>query len=445
MNCDIIIKDCTILTKDFEPLEHMSVAVGNTKILAVRPAGEVESEYEAPKVLEGTGKLLMPGFNDAHTHTCQQLLRGRTADEYPMIWTRFLVPFESNLTPEDVRVSADLHCLEMIKAGFTGFADAGGVHMDQVAEAVIDCGMRAAITKSTMDSGPAITDKMKESCEDNIRHTEELYKAYQGSGDGRVDIWFGIRQVMTCSPKLVQLVGEKAAEYHTGIHAHLCEHKDEVSFCLQNYKMRPAEFLDKMGVLGPNLLTAHNVLLSEHDITLMAEKDVKAVHCPRSNFSSHGFPKTPRMLECGMNIGIGCDGASNVGLDMFEEMRILKYGIVSFWGLPIFDPVAMPMKTLLKMGTIGGAVAMGHGDDFGTIEEGKKADMILVDIHQPHLYPSQNTVNTLVAAGRGSDVTDSIINGKLIMENRQVLTIDEEKVLRDSQQHMREIVKRAGI
>lgn len=445
MNCDIIISDCSVLSKDFEILEHRSVAIGDTRILAVRPAGEVEQRYEADEVLDGSGKLLMPGFNDGHTHTCQQLLRGRTADEYPMIWTRFLVPFESSLTPEDVRVSADLHCLEMIKAGFTGFADAGGVHMDQVAEAVIASGMRAALTKSTMDSGPAITDRMKESCEDNIRHTEELYRAYQGSGDGRVDIWFGIRQVMTCSPKLVRMVGEKAAEYHTGIHAHLCEHKDEVSFCLQNYRMRPAEFLNEMGVLGPNLLTAHNVLLSEHDITLMAEKQVKVIHCPRSNFSNHGFPKTPRMLECGINIGIGCDGASAVSLDMFEELRILKHGIVSYWGLPVFDPVVLPMKELLKMATIGGAVAMGHGDEIGTVEEGKLADLILVNIRQPHLYPTQNLCNTLVAAGRGSDVTDSIINGRLVMKDRQVLTIDEEKVLADSAQHMEEIVRRAGI
>lgn len=445
MNCDILIRDCSVLTEEFTVVEHRSVAIGDTRILAIGSVEELEQTYHAAQILDGKGKLLMPGFNDGHTHTCQQLLRGRTTDEYPMIWTRFLVPFESSLTPEDVRVSADLHCLEMIKAGFTGFADSGGVHMDQVAEAVIASGMRAAIAKSTMDIGPAITDKMKESCADNIRHTEELYRAYQGKGGGRVDIWFGIRQVMTCSQELVRAVGEKAAEYHTGIHAHLCEHKDEVSFCLQNYKMRPAEFLDAMGVLGPNLLTAHNVLLSEHDITIMAEKDVKVIHCPRSNFSNHGFPKTPRMMECGMNIGIGCDGASNVALDMFEELRILKHGIQSFWGLPIFDPVVMPTKELLKMATLGGAVAMGHGDEVGTIAVGKKADVILMDIHQPHLFPSQRLTNTLVSAGRGSDITDSIIDGKLVMKDRQVLTIDEEKVLADSQRHMEEIIRRAGI
>lgn len=441
--CDILIRNCKVLTEEYTILDNMAVAIADTKIAAIEP--DNTCSYEGRETINAKGNLLMPGFVDGHTHTCQQLLRGRTADEYPMIWTRFLVPFESSLTPKDVRISSQLSCLEMIKAGFTAFADAGGVHMNEVAESVIESGMRAAICRSSMDMGSAITDCMKESTEDVIRHTEELYRAYQGSGDGRVDIWFGIRQVMTCSPELVRLTGEKAREYHTGIHAHLCEHKDEVSFCLQNYRKRPAEFLDEMGVLGPNLLTAHNVTLSEHDITLMAERDVKVIHCPRANLSNHGFPKTPRILECGINVGIGCDGASNVSLDMFDEMRVLKNGTIAFWGLPVFDPVVLPTHSLLRMSSQGGATAIGHGDELGSIEVGKKADVILMNIHQPHLYPTQNLPNSLIASGNGHDITDSIINGKIVMRDRQVLTLDEEKILADSAQCMEEVVKRAGI
>ncbi len=187
----------------------------------------------------------MPGFVDAHTHTCQQLLRGRLADEYPMIWTRFLVPFESTLTPDDVYWSAKLACLEMIRSGTTSFADSGGVHMHRAADAVIESGMRAAIARSTMDMGGEICSAMKESAEDAIARTEELYRNYHGAGDGRVEIWFALRQVMTCSPELVRRTAEKAAEYSTGIHAHLCEHRDEVRFCLERYRKRPAEFLTK--------------------------------------------------------------------------------------------------------------------------------------------------------------------------------------------------------
>lgn len=445
MNCDLIIKNCFLLTSDFNVIEEQGIAINNSKILEIGDAIYISEKYKATTVVDGKGKLAMPGLIDAHTHTCQQLLRGRTMDEYPMIWTRFLVPFESNLTPDDVYHSARLSCLEMIKSGTTAFADSGGVHMHRVADAVIESGMRAAIAKSTMDMGNVIADPMKETPEEAIKATEELYRGYQGKGDGRVDIWFGIRQVMTCSPKLVRMIGEKAKEYSTGIHAHLCEHKDEVSFCLQNYKQRPVEFLDDMGVLGPNLLTAHNVVLSEGDLTLLKEKDVKVIHCPRSNFSSHGFPKTPRMLEMGISVGLGSDGAAQSSLSLFDEIKVFHSGIRAFWGLPYFDPVVLTAKELIKMVTLGGAKALQLEDKIGTIEAGKKADIILIDIDKPHILPTHNILKTLVGAVGAHDVNDVIIDGKLVMKNREVLTLDEEEILYNSKRRMESITSRAGI
>ncbi len=444
MKCDILIKNCQILNPDFTISEDCSVAITNTLIAEIGNIKEMEEKYEPKEIIQGKGKLLMPGFVDGHTHTCQQLLRGRVSDEYPMVWTRFLVPFESNLTPEDSYVSAQLSCLEMIKSGTTAFADSGGVHMHRVADAVIESGMRAAIAKSTMDMGAAITGAMKETAEEAIARTEELYKAYQGAGDGRVDIWFAIRQVMTCSEKLIRTVAEKAKEYNTGIHAHLCEHKDEVSFCLQNYKKRPAELLNDLGAFGPNLLTAHNVVLSEHDITLMAEKEVKVIHCPRNNLANHGFPKTPRIVEAGISVGLGSDGAAPSNLSLFDEIKVLRYGTIAYWGLTVFDPVVLTCATLLKMATQGGANAIQHGDILGTVEVGKKADLILLNIDQPHITPSQVLANTIVEAASGHDVTDSIINGKVVMKNREVLTLDEEKIKAESKNKMKEIITRAG-
>lgn len=445
IRCDILIKNCRILTSDFEIQEHRSVAVLDTRIAAVGPADEVDGLYEADEVIEADGNLLMPGFIDGHTHTCQQLLRGRTADEYPMIWTRFLVPFESSLSPEDVRVSARLHCVEMIKAGFTGFADAGGVHMEEVAEAVIETGMRAALCPSTMDMGNVICGEMKRSTRDCIRVTEELYDRYQGAGDGRVDIWFGIRQLMTCSRPLIEGIVEKAEELDTGIHMHLCEHKDEVSYCLQNYKLRPVEFLDQVHGLSPRLLSAHNVLLTESDIRLLAERGVHVIHCPMANFINHGFPKIPSMLERGAALGIGCDGASHIALDMFTQIRALKAGVMAQWGLPVFDPVAVPNKELLKMSTLGGAMAIRRDDMLGTIEAGKKADLILMDINGPHMRPSQRLLNTVVSAGSSHDILHSIIDGRLIMKDRCLVGLDEEKIIADAEQHMEEINRKSGI
>lgn len=443
MNCDLLIKNAALMDDGWKLHTNMCVAVTGNKIMVVEPQGK--NTYAAKETIDAQGKLVLPGFVDGHTHVCQQLLRGRTADEYPMIWSRILVPFESNLTPLDVRVSTQMACLEMIKAGITSFADAGGVHMNEAAQAVVETGMRAAICRSTMDIGGNIPDSMKEDTASHMRHTKELYDAYQGAGEGRVDIWFGLRQVMTCSPDLVRQSAAMAKELHTGIHAHLCEHKDEVSFCLQNYQMRPAAFLDDMGALGPNLLTAHNVTLSEGDITLMAQRDVKVIHCPRANLANHGFPKTPRILEAGLSVGIGNDGASNVALDMFEQLRVLKYGVIAYWGLPVFDPVVLPTAALLDMLAKGGAAAIGKADTLGTVEAGKLADLIILDTNQPHMTPTQKPAATLVSCGNSRDVTHTIVNGRVLMRDRQVLTLDEEKVVADATQHMEEIVRRAGI
>ncbi|GFN24248.1 amidohydrolase family protein [Thermanaeromonas sp. C210] len=445
MKCDILIKDCALLTPDFEIVEDQTVAIDNTRIAAIGPSRELNGKYEGDTVIAGKGKLLMPGLVDAHTHTCQQLLRGRTMDEYPMIWARILVPFESNLSEDDVYYSAQLSCLEMIKSGTTAFADSGGVHMPRVVEAVLESGMRAAISRSTMDMGGFIPDCMKDTPEEAIRKTEELYKSYHGAGGGRIHIWFAIRQVMTCSPELIRLVGEKAREYRTGIHAHLAEHRDEVSFCLQKYQKRPAEYLDSLGALGPNLLTAHNVALSENELELLKERDVKIVHCPRANFGSHGFPKTPRMVRLGLSIGIGSDGAAGSSLSLFDEIRVFRSGIHAFWGLPIFDPVVLPAKELIKMATLGGARALQLDHEIGTIEVGKKADVILINIDQPHIAPTHNLINTLVEAVTGNDVRDVIIDGKVVMKDREVLTLDEERILFETKRRLGEIAARAGI
>ena len=439
---DLIIKNCSVMMPDFSIKKEQDILIQDSFIMKIT---DTDDGYESKEVLNGKNKLVMPGLVDGHTHTCQQLLRGRTANEYPMVWTRILVPYESSLTPEDCYWSAKLACLEMIKSGTTAFAESGSTHMGDVANAVIESGMRAALARSTMDIGDAIPDCMKESSELNILHTEALYDKYQGTGDGRVDIWFAIRQVMTCSPELIREIGKEARRLKTGIHAHLCEHKDEVSFCLQHYQKRPAEFLDDMGVLGPNLLTAHNVVLSERDIDLLGERNVKLIHCPRANYANHGFPKTPRILQNNMSLGLGCDGASRPNLSLFAEMKHLLYGTMAFWGIPIFDPDIICAKDLLKMVTVGGARALQHEAELGTIEEGKKADLITINLMQPHLTPTHNLLNNLVDCAAEHDVTDSVINGKIVMRDRNVLTMNEEEIIKECSKRMKQIAERSGI
>lgn len=439
---DIYVSNASVLMPDFSVKQHQDVLVRDGLIDGIVETGKV---HEAKEVIDGRGKLVMPGLIDGHTHTCQQLLRGRTANEYPMVWTRILVPFESNLTPEDCYYSAKLACLEMIKSGTTAFAESGSTYMEDVAEAVVESGMRAAIARSTMDMGGAIPDSMKESLEENIRYTEDLYQKYQGAGDGRIDIWFAIRQVMTCSPELAREIGKEARRLNTGIHAHLCEHKDEVSFCLQHYRKRPVEWLEEMGVLGSNLLTAHNVLLSERDIDTLGNYGVKVIHCPRANYANHGFPKVPSILLKNISLGLGCDGAARPNLSLFAEMKTLLYGTMAFWGLPVFDLDVLHAKDLLTMVTVGGAQALQKGDCLGRIEPGKKADLITLNLMQPHLTPTHHLLNTLVDCASEHDVVDSVIDGKVVMRDRKVLTIDEEETIRECTKRMGQIARRAGI
>lgn len=445
MDCNLLLHDCSILTPEMTVVEHQSIAVIGDKIAEVGSAEKMRQKYTAEKTLNGYGKLAMPGFVDSHTHVCQQLLRGRTIDEWPMIWTRFLVPFESNLDPEDVYHSTRLACLEMIKSGTTSFIESGGVHMERAVDATLESGMRASIACSTMDMGAFITGQMKDTVTGCIEKTERLYEKYHGAGDNRINIWFAMRQVMTCSPELVQSVAAAAREKNTGVHAHLCEHRDEVRFCLETYRQRPVEFLLANGMLAPNLLTAHNVALTEHDITLMKQCDVKVIHCPDSNLTNHGFSKTPRFLEENMTVGLGSDGASSSCLNLFDQMKFLRYGMTAYWGLPVFDPMVMPCDALLRMVTLGGAKAMHREREIGTLEVGKKADIITLNVNTPHLMPTADLVKSVVTAAAPGDVTDSIINGQLVMQDRNVLTLDEEEIIAECTARQKVIFQRAGI
>lgn len=438
---DLIVRNCSCLRSDLMVESSKDIGITNGIIADIVDSG---TDISGDTIVDGQGKLVIPGLVDGHTHVCQQFLRGRTLDEFPMIWARILIPFESNLQPEDVYWSTQLACLEMIKSGTTSFADAGGRYMEQAVEATIDAGMRAFIARSTMDMGAFIPDSMKDTIEDNLKRTEELFAEYNGAGDGRISIWCGIRQVMTCSPTLIKEISELARQLNTGIHMHLAEHRDEVSFCLQNYGLRPAELLESLNALGPNLLAAHSVALSEKELELLNKHQVKIVHCPRNNFDSHGFPKTPRMLQMGMTVGLGSDGSATSSLSLFDEMKVFRSGIHAYWGLPIFDPVVLTAEQLILMITQGGAKSVGLGD-LGSIDIGKKADLSLINLEQPHILPTHNILKTLVESVTAHDVTDVVINGRLVMKNREVLTLDEEKIMYEAKKRLKVIGERAGI
>ena len=426
---DIAIHNCALLNPDFTIDYNRYITIYKGKITAI---GKGECLEEAVKNIDGRGKLYMPGLIDGHTHICQTLLRGRILDELPMIWTRIMLPFESTLTPEIVRVSAQLACLEMIKSGTTAFADAGGLYMEEVGEAVLEAGLRASLTHSTIDLGNA-PPSMKFTAEEAILKNNALFERYHNRGNGRIQVYYSIRSMISCSSELTRRVFDTAALNDTGVHAHMSEYPGEVLSCLEQQRMRPLEYFAEQGFLGPNFLAAHGILFSSDEIALAAKHGVKVVHCPFSNCGK-GVPPTPEMLRQGVQVGLGTDGAAHGGLSIWNEMKIFRSVMNAHVGVPAANPTIMPAKAILKMATQGGAAALGKADVLGRVEVGCTADIIGIQCNQPHILPSSNLVNTLLETVTAGDVTDSIIDGVVVMQDRKVLTLDEEKVLAKAKQ-----------
>ncbi|GKV69714.1 amidohydrolase [Sporosarcina sp. NCCP-2716] len=441
-NASLLIKNCTLLTSDFQLVHDQTIVVNDNRLIALGDTSALSAAYSAKVTVDAKGKLAMPGLIDSHTHTSQQLLRGRITDELPMIWTRIMVPYESRLQEKDVRISSQLSCLEMIKSGTTSFIDAGGQHMSQTAEAVLESGLRAVLSCSTMDSGPEIVSAMKQSIEENISRNRQLFNEYQGAGEGRLNVWFSLRSLLSCTPELIEKVFEAANDCATGMQAHMNEYTNEINYCLEHYQMRPYEYLDTLGVLNDHFLGAHSIFMSANEMDIVKERHCHIVHCPVSN-SGKGVPNTPHLLQKGIPVSLGTDGAGHTGLSLFEQMRVFKSLMRASYGAPYGDPVIMPSSSLLKMATFGGAKAMLQDDQIGTLEVGKKADFILIDIDQPHIQPTHNLVNTLIEAVSAKDVTHSVVDGRLLMKDRQVLTMDEEKIMYDSKLAMESLFSHA--
>jgi 5-methylthioadenosine/S-adenosylhomocysteine deaminase len=423
---EIIITDTRILTEDYNIQNHMNIGINNGTITYLS-ADSINGE--SAETINGSHLLWMPGLTDAHMHTCQQLLRGKILDELPMIWTRIMLPFESTLTEEAVSISAKLASLEMIKGGTTSFIDAGGIHMDGAAEVYITSGLRGALTLSTMDD-PKVPEIMRADCDQAISRLNSFYDTWNGSGDGMLQVFYSLRSLISCSEPLIKGVFEAANSRNAMIEAHMNEYPNEINYHLERYQLRPIEYLDSLGLLSDRFVSAHSILLSEHEIELMKQYDIKAVNCPFSNCGK-GVPNTPRLLESNISTAFGTDGTAHGGMSLFQEMKIFRSIMNVRYGVPESNPVIMPAETILDMATTGGAAALGLKDSLGKIKEGYKADLIAINLNQAHIYPTNNLVHSLVESVSSQDIIHSIAGGKLLMKDRTVLTLDEEKIKKE--------------
>ncbi len=435
---DLRITHVSVLTEDGRILKDQTVEVTEGRFSKIAPASENDSKLEksgknAEQVLDGRGKLLMPGLADCHMHTGQQLLKGRVLDELPMIWTRIMLPFESTLTPEKMKLSAELAALEMIRSGTTAFIDAGSYYMKEAVKVYDQAGLRGTLSLSTMDE-KGLPESIATTTEEAVALADDFYE-FCGEYK-RLKPAYALRSLISCSESLIRQITEHAEDHQALLQAHMNEYPGEVNFFLQRVQMRPYEYLESLNVLSDRFIGAHSIMVSAHERSLLRDRDVKVCHCPFSNCGK-GVPETPALLEDGICVGLGTDGAAHGGLSLWNEMKIFRSVMNVKHGVAQSNPAIMPAAQIISMATKNGYRLM--KEEGGIIAEGKKADFITINTMQPHLYPTGNLVNTLLECVTASDVCDMAVDGRLLMKDREVLTLDEEKILYEAMKYMEEI------
>jgi 5-methylthioadenosine/S-adenosylhomocysteine deaminase len=429
---DIIIKNGTILTMDPHQtiVQKGFLCIRGDAISAVAKGDP--QEFRAAETIDAKGGLILPGLVNGHTHAAMTLFRG-LADDLPLMeWlNHYIFPAESRMDREFVRTGTLLACAEMILSGTTTFCDMY-LFEGEVAEAAREAGMRCVVGEVLYDFpspnyGPV---------EEGLKYTESLIKKWQGHP--LVSIAVEPHAVYTCSPDLLIRANAMSKRYEVPLIIHIAESASEIEEVRKKYGKKPFEHLESLGVLGPHVIADHCVQLDDAEIRRMVTHDVKAITMPESNMKlASGICPVPLLLAQGLTVGLGTDGcASNNNLDLFEEMdtaaKLHKVGAM--------DPTVMDAYTVLKMATFSGAKALGMADRVGSLEVGKKADVIVVDTRKPHLTPMYNPYSHLVYAAKGSDVSHCIINGKLVMEDRKLLTLDLGEVLHHAEEMSKKVL-----
>jgi Cytosine deaminase and related metal-dependent hydrolases len=374
--------------------------------------------------LDGTNRLALPGFINAHTHAAMTLLRGYADDMPLMEWLEQKVwPLEAKLTAEDVYWGTMLAIVEMIKSGTTCFADMY-FFMGEVARAVEKTGIRAVLARGMVGVGP-----------DNelaLAESRDLFARWNGSGNGRINIILGPHAPYTCPPDYMQRVMGLAEELGVGLHIHLAETAGEAADSERIYGRSPVAQMESLGLFDHPVLAAHCVHLTDYDIAVLAKYKAGVVHNPESNMKlASGIAPVPQMLKAGIPVALGTDGASsNNNLDMLQEMRTcaLLHKVNSM------DPTVLPAYQALEMATTNGARALRLDNQIGQLDKGKKADIILCRLDQAHMLPRYDLIANLVYSGQAADVNTVIIDGNIIMQDRIIRTFDEQEVLEKAKQ-----------
>jgi 5-methylthioadenosine/S-adenosylhomocysteine deaminase len=441
MSKSILIKGGTVVTMDNDD----SIVRGDVLIRDGRIADiAAEIDDTVNQVIDAAGRAVLPGFVQTHIHLCQTLFRGAADDLSLIDWLKKRVwPMEAAHTAESIRASSQLSIVELIKGGTTCALTMETVrHTEEVLRVVEESGFRATVGKCMMDKGDGVPQGLHEQTGESIRESVELIENWHGRAGGRVRCCFAPRFAISCTSELLSQVSELSRKHQVMIHTHASENRNECEIVESETGMRNVAYLDSLGISGAHVLLAHCIHLDDEEMETLARTRTNVAHCPSSNLKlGSGIGRVVDMLARGISVSLGADGAPcNNRLDMFTEMRT-----ASLLQKALHGPEVLPAAQALRMATIDGARALGLADEIGSLEAGKRADVIVVDLNRPHSSPRRDVVSALVYSAQPADVRTTIIDGQIVMRDGELLTLDEESVIAEAQREASSLIERAGI
>lgn len=445
MSVDLLLRGGFVFTMDpARSAGESDVLVRGSRIAAVGPNLEVDAPVE---IIDARGFAVLPGLIHAHLHLCQVLFRHQAEDRELLPWLRERIwPLEAAHDPASLRVSAELGIAELLRSGTTAALDMGTVrHHDVVFEAARDLGFRLRSGKSMMDAGDDVPAGLRESTSESLSESDRLRARWEGAAEGRLTYAYAPRFVPSCTDELLNAVADRLkAGAH--LHTHASENLGEIALVRRLTGAENIEHLHRLGLLGPRSTLAHGVHLADGERELLATTGTSIAHCPSANLKlASGIADVPALLQSGVNVGLGADGAPcNNNLDLWREMKLagllprLKHG-----------PSVLTPERILEMATLGGARALGLSERVGSLEPGKQADVILVDLRGPHLQPltdsAHDIATALVYAAHASDVHTVLIDGRRVVRNGQLVGVDTDDLGRRAREQLERVRKRAGL
>lgn len=441
MAAEIIIRGGVVVTADGDNrITEGDVASVDGELVCVggkhTPAGR---DYE---IIDASGCVVMPGLVQSHVHMCQTLARGRADNLELLDWLRQVVwPYEGALEAEDVSAAARLACVELLLSGTTAVLDMGTVHhTDEIFAAARDAGLRATIGKAMMDEDdPAIPAGLRESTADSLAESARLCREWHERCDGRLRYAYAPRFALSCTDELLRAVPEAARERGARIHTHASENKSEIAEVQRRRGLRNIAYLADAGMVGDDVGVAHCVWLDPDEVEILASSGTHLLHCPSSNLKlASGIAEVPELAAAGVAVSLGADGAPcNNNLDGFVEMRL-----AALIHKPRVGPRAMPASAVIDMATMGGARALGLAGQIGSLEVGKRADVIAVDVSGPHVAPVRDPLSAIVYACHGSDVRHVVVDGKVVVRDRELLSLDRAEVVARARERADQVFSR---